>query len=401
MTAAPLHSDPDTGRPGPALGRLPQRMAAIAGAAAVAVTLWCRPAPAQMPDPAPLFGLWMGDAASGVEIEAERLWRIDDGTRLEISQTQCTSSFEQLPRRRSRSDILGTYLAGRFEDDAGKPLGDRLQAALPDGSFLTLTSACCCIDDVNRGMELIALNDAEMVAVSWQEGVFDLQRLVRQAPPQRTGTPETAAATPAGPEGPILLGTWWRCPGIGVEIEAERLWHLYADERREYSPAICLDQWGGFSAEFTFRERLSDAILATWLGSVDDDGQPIDAALHAGIFTGTYQTLETSCESEITGGTWYILGQDDRLMAIDWGDGLARLTWMTREPPAPSNDCLYAHERRGVQSGLRSLGFYNGGIDGILGPQSLAAIAAYQTSIGEEPTGIVTAEQVRELSGIP
>lgn len=42
-----------------------------------------------------------------------------------------------------------------------------------------------------------------------------------------------------------------------------------------------------------------------------------------------------------------------------------------------------------LQSRLKSLGFYNGSIDGIFGPITESAVKAYQTSIGLSPTGIV------------
>jgi len=42
-----------------------------------------------------------------------------------------------------------------------------------------------------------------------------------------------------------------------------------------------------------------------------------------------------------------------------------------------------------VQSALQQQGFYQGDIDGILGPQTRAALAEYQTAQGLEPTGTV------------
>jgi peptidoglycan hydrolase-like protein with peptidoglycan-binding domain len=42
-----------------------------------------------------------------------------------------------------------------------------------------------------------------------------------------------------------------------------------------------------------------------------------------------------------------------------------------------------------VQSALQQRGYYQGDIDGILGPQTRAALAEYQTAQGIEPTGAV------------
>ena len=54
-------------------------------------------------------------------------------------------------------------------------------------------------------------------------------------------------------------------------------------------------------------------------------------------------------------------------------------------------------DRRNVQAGLRREGFYSGFIDGILGPQSRSAITAYQTALGETPTGYLTPSQIDAL----
>jgi peptidoglycan hydrolase-like protein with peptidoglycan-binding domain len=42
-----------------------------------------------------------------------------------------------------------------------------------------------------------------------------------------------------------------------------------------------------------------------------------------------------------------------------------------------------------VQSALQQQGYYQGDIDGILGPETRAALAEYQTAQGIEPTGAV------------
>ncbi|PYK29248.1 MAG: hypothetical protein DME57_11030 [Verrucomicrobia bacterium] len=42
-----------------------------------------------------------------------------------------------------------------------------------------------------------------------------------------------------------------------------------------------------------------------------------------------------------------------------------------------------------VQSALQQQGFYQGDIDGVLGPQTRAALAEFQSAQGLEPTGAV------------
>jgi len=54
---------------------------------------------------------------------------------------------------------------------------------------------------------------------------------------------------------------------------------------------------------------------------------------------------------------------------------------------------------RELQSALKARGFYNGAIDGILGPQTNAAIEAYQRSVGIPHTGFLTMDTVNSLLG--
>jgi localization factor PodJL len=42
-----------------------------------------------------------------------------------------------------------------------------------------------------------------------------------------------------------------------------------------------------------------------------------------------------------------------------------------------------------VQSALQQQGYYQGDIDGVLGPQTRAALAEYQSAQGIEPTGAI------------
>ena len=73
----------------------------------------------------------------------------------------------------------------------------------------------------------------------------------------------------------------------------------------------------------------------------------------------------------------------------------------------PSNDfsaaerALSGAERRAVQSRLGALGFYQGGVDGLFGPGTRRAIAAWQKSEGLSATGRLTAAQIEALNAIP
>jgi hypothetical protein len=54
--------------------------------------------------------------------------------------------------------------------------------------------------------------------------------------------------------------------------------------------------------------------------------------------------------------------------------------------------------KRSLQQALRDLGFYQGLVDGIFGPQTRAAIEAFQGKRSEERTGVLTRRQLLDLS---
>lgn len=60
-------------------------------------------------------------------------------------------------------------------------------------------------------------------------------------------------------------------------------------------------------------------------------------------------------------------------------------------------DMMGKQELKNLQSALAGLGFYSGNIDGSFGQGSWAAAAAFQGSIGAQPTGVLTAEQIGQL----
>ncbi|WP_188906746.1 peptidoglycan-binding protein [Aureimonas endophytica] len=80
-----------------------------------------------------------------------------------------------------------------------------------------------------------------------------------------------------------------------------------------------------------------------------------------------------------------------------------------RDGPAARRDAAAAGEpamdlrtRRGVQAAMRSLGLYDGPIDGALGRGSREAIKRYQASVGAPATGFVTEGQLASLqAGVP
>lgn len=53
-----------------------------------------------------------------------------------------------------------------------------------------------------------------------------------------------------------------------------------------------------------------------------------------------------------------------------------------------------------VQSGLAATGFYNGPIDGAIGPGTRAAIAEYQAAVGDPATGFLTGAEINDLVAV-
>lgn len=61
-------------------------------------------------------------------------------------------------------------------------------------------------------------------------------------------------------------------------------------------------------------------------------------------------------------------------------------------------ESLRASDRRDIQRALRALGHYRGAIDGELGFRWRAAVTAYQASLNQRSTGVLTVSQTIELA---
>lgn len=66
-------------------------------------------------------------------------------------------------------------------------------------------------------------------------------------------------------------------------------------------------------------------------------------------------------------------------------------------PALPDEGAMTVSERRRVQEALARVGYYAGGIDGLFGPETRAAIRRFQHEIGSEMTGVITGEQATRL----
>lgn len=64
-----------------------------------------------------------------------------------------------------------------------------------------------------------------------------------------------------------------------------------------------------------------------------------------------------------------------------------------------SEATLTGDERQGLQSALKWFGFYDGAIDGAIGPGTRASMAAWQGANGHEATGVMTTAQRAQMLG--
>ncbi len=67
--------------------------------------------------------------------------------------------------------------------------------------------------------------------------------------------------------------------------------------------------------------------------------------------------------------------------------------------PLPAEDQMTDADRRRVQTALARLGYYDGEVDGVFGPDTRAAIRRYQHELHSAMTGQLTAEQATRLAG--
>ena len=74
-------------------------------------------------------------------------------------------------------------------------------------------------------------------------------------------------------------------------------------------------------------------------------------------------------------------------------------------PPAPDvtmpeEDLMTLEHRRRMQEALKLLGYYNGALDGVFGPETRAAIRRFQMQVMSEPTGRLTPQQASRLATV-
>ena len=210
----------------------------------------------------------------------------------------------------------------------------------------------------------------------------------------------TAAAQPAGYE--AFGGIWHEDDWSSIEIGPEVVTTITPESRWVMDATAC-----PYAFEHQFQPRTRADLIEffglensdPYAGLIDEDGASMNerilAAWPAG--DGPVNTLWSYCAAELHGGSLYFLDKDGDLTAIRYGDGLAEIVTFSRNVPPPSHNALDSFQRQEVQASLQRLGFYDGAIDGIFGPGTESGIRAYQQSIGAEPTGTLTRQQLNGL----
>jgi peptidoglycan hydrolase-like protein with peptidoglycan-binding domain len=120
-------------------------------------------------------------------------------------------------------------------------------------------------------------------------------------------------------------------------------------------------------------------------GSVDGVWGPDSAA--------ALQRFQASKQLQVTGqlnqATAATLGLDPSV--------LLSTQQATLSPPVPPADSLRPGSVRAVQSQLRQLGFYSGGVDGVWGSSTESAVERFQQSRGLQPNGQLNPATVSAL----
>lgn len=194
---------------------------------------------------------------------------------------------------------------------------------------------------------------------------FYLETGERLAARELAGDAVTAADAPAEPEPPALLLLDWRCDRGGGLISVEGRVRNIGTQTLTNIVAIGVFQ--AASKDFVKSDR---ALLR-------------------------YSTLLPGQESPFSTAT-----PDDAAIAtcaVDFGHLLGGSIAFT-EPVREEATSIGPGEIRALQNHLRALGYRPGPADGVLGPQTLVAIRAFQRDHGLEPDGRISAELLALVS---
>jgi peptidoglycan hydrolase-like protein with peptidoglycan-binding domain len=113
----------------------------------------------------------------------------------------------------------------------------------------------------------------------------------------------------------------------------------------------------------------------------------------AGVYTGQIDGVwgvdsQAALERYQQGHQLQVTGQLNQATAATLGlDPNALLTVPVAAPPPPPAVQLQPGSVRAIQARLRSLGFYNGAVDGVWGDGTQAAIERFQQGRGLQPNG--------------
>jgi hypothetical protein len=97
------------------------------------------------------------------------------------------------------------------------------------------------------------------------------------------------------------------------------------------------------------------------------------------------------------GGATVAAVQDAKLQAAAPPPAPAKAA--TQAEPLPDDGALSETQRRRVQIALAGMGYYDGRLDGVFGPETRAAIRRWQHEKGADMTGQLTGVQATELAG--
>ena len=141
-----------------------------------------------------------------------------------------------------------------------------------------------------------------------------------------------------------------------------------------------------------------DPLLRALENAAAQDSVEIGALLNAVMAAGAATLSETPPRAAYLKQPEVVATETPVFAPVVAPEDAQSATVETQEELESLEKSLSRSARRTLQRGLRDRGHYRGLVDGIFGPQTRAAIIAFQASRSEKETGVLTRRQLLDLS---
>ena len=193
-----------------------------------------------------------------------------------------------------------------------------------------------------------------------------------------------------------------RAAALGLGLLAGGWTALAADEARA-KPDLVVNV---ADSTVTFGGCEQNEPLATGRIAIRNDGES-RASMRLGVVTRFTRSMLAVYEPEHPDMVDYgkertaLDPKDQESVPFSVGERVVKKGRFASVDAAPAmldTEALSADDKKLLQQALKDLKHYGGSIDGVLGRGYRAAVSAFQTELGEEATGALTAAQTAELS---